>query len=57
MFVSCCIGLVFVFENFMQNMLMFSGGMEFSILGLFLFGAGVFFFYIMLLGGISKHIG
>jgi hypothetical protein len=40
----------------MQNMLMFSGGMGFSNLGL-LFGVGVCFFDIMLLGGISRHIG
>ena len=37
-------------------MLMFSDGMEFSILGL-LFGTGVHFFDSMLLGGISRHIG
>jgi hypothetical protein len=47
---------VFVSENWMQNMLMFSGGMGFSILGL-LFDAGACFFDIMLLGGISRHIG
>jgi hypothetical protein len=56
MLVSCRIWLVFVSENWMQNMLMFSGGMGFSILGL-LFDAGACFFDIMLLGGISRHIG
>jgi hypothetical protein len=48
---------VFVSENLIQNMLMFSSGMEFSNLSLLLFGTGVCFFYIMLLGGISRHIG
>jgi hypothetical protein len=39
-------------------MLMFSGGMGFSILdNLLLFDAGACFFDIMLLGGISRHIG
>jgi hypothetical protein len=47
---------VFVYENLTRNMLMFSGGMGFSILGL-LFGADVCFFDIMLLGGISRKIG
>jgi hypothetical protein len=55
-FVSCCIWFVFVSENLIQNMLMFSGGMGFSILGL-LFDVGVCFFAIILLGGISRHIG
>jgi hypothetical protein len=41
----------------MQNMLMFSGGMGFSVLGLLLFDAGACFFDIMLLGEISRHIG
>jgi hypothetical protein len=47
---------VFFFENLIQNMLIFSGRMGFSILGL-LFGVGVCFFAIMLLGGIFRHIG
>ena len=41
----------------MQNWLMFSGGMGFSILGVSLFGAGVGSFDIILLGGISKYNG
>jgi hypothetical protein len=41
----------------MQNMLMFSGGMGFSILGLLLIGAATCFFDISLLGGISRLIG
>jgi hypothetical protein len=41
----------------MQNLLMFSGGMGFSILGLLFFGVGRCFFYMMLFGGISRHIG
>jgi hypothetical protein len=47
---------VFVSENLMQNMLMFSGGMGFSILD-FLFCTSMCFFDMMLLGGISRHIG
>jgi hypothetical protein len=47
---------VFFSENFIQNMLIFSSGMGFNILGL-LFGMGVCFFAIMLLGGIFRHIG
>jgi hypothetical protein len=35
---------------------MFSSEMGFNILGLLLFGAGVCFFDIILLGGISRHI-
>jgi hypothetical protein len=49
--------LVFFSENWMQNMLMFSGGMGFSILGLLLIGAATCFFDIRLLGGISRLIG
>jgi hypothetical protein len=41
----------------MQNLLMFSGGIGFNILGLLLFGVGVCFFDMMLLGGMSRHIG
>jgi hypothetical protein len=47
---------VFCSENLIQNMLIFSGGMGFNILGL-LFSVGVCFFAIMLLGGIFRHIG
>jgi hypothetical protein len=36
---------------------MFSGGIGFSILGLLLFDAGACIFDIMILGGISRHIG
>jgi hypothetical protein len=57
MLVSCRIWLVFVSKNWMQNMLMFSSGMGFNILGLLLFDAGTCFFDIMLLDGISRHIG
>jgi hypothetical protein len=45
---------VFVSKNLIQNMLMFPSGLGFSILGL-LFGMGVCFFDIMLLGGISRQ--
>jgi hypothetical protein len=48
---------VFVSENLIRNMLMFLGGMGFSILGLLLFDAGACFFDIILSGGISRHIG
>jgi hypothetical protein len=48
---------VFVSKNLMQNMLMFLGGMGFSILGLFMFDAGAHFFDIILLGGMSRYIG
>jgi hypothetical protein len=44
-------------KNLMQNLLIFSGGMEFSILGLLLFDAGAGIFDIMLLEGISRHTG
>jgi hypothetical protein len=47
---------VFVSENLIQNMLMFSGGMGFSNLGL-LFDVVVCFFFIILFGGILRHIG
>jgi hypothetical protein len=55
-FVSCCTWFAFVSENLIRNMFIFSCRMGFSILGL-LFGAGVCFFDIMLLGGILRHIG
>jgi hypothetical protein len=55
--VSCRIWIVFVSENLIRNMLMFLGGMGFSILGLLLFDAGACFFDIILSGGISRHIG
>jgi hypothetical protein len=38
-------------------MLMFSGGMRFSILGVLLFDVGTGFFDMMELDGISRHIG
>jgi hypothetical protein len=41
----------------MQNMLMFSGGMGFSILCMLLFDVCACFFDMMKLGGISKHTG
>jgi hypothetical protein len=41
----------------MQNLLIFYGGMGFSILSLLLFEAGGGNFDIMLLEGISRHIG
>jgi hypothetical protein len=47
---------VFCSENLIQNVLIFSDGMGFNILGL-LSGVGVCFFAIMLLGGIFRHIG
>jgi hypothetical protein len=47
---------VFCSENLIQNLLMFSSGMGFNILGL-LFSVGLCFFAIMLLGGIFRHIG
>jgi hypothetical protein len=47
---------VFCSENLIQNILIFSGGMGFNILGL-LSGVGVYFFAIMLLGGVFRHIG
>jgi hypothetical protein len=37
-------------------MAIFSGGMGFDILGV-LFGVGMCFFSMMLLGGMSRHIG
>jgi hypothetical protein len=48
---------LFVSENLMQNLLIFSGGRGFNILGLLLFSMGVGFFDMMLLGGMSRHIG
>jgi hypothetical protein len=47
---------VFVSENLIWNMLMFSSGMGFSNLGV-VFGVGMCFFDIMLFGGILRHIG
>ena len=41
----------------MQNWLMFSGGMGFSILGVLLFGARVGSFDMIWLEGIFRHIG
>ena len=41
----------------MQNLLIFSSGMGFSILGLLFFEAGVGIFNIVLLEEISRHIG
>ena len=41
----------------MQNRLIFSSSMGFSIFGVLLYGIGVGIFEIMLLGGISGHIG
>ena len=57
MLVRCWICAVFFSENVMQNLLIFSDGMGFSILGLLLlvFSAGIF--DMMLLGGTSRHIG
>jgi hypothetical protein len=41
----------------MRNILMFSGGMGFSIFGLLLFIVIMCSFDMMLLGGICRHIG
>jgi hypothetical protein len=41
----------------MQNWLIFSGGMGFSIFGLLEFGVGRIFFDMMLLGGMRRFIG
>jgi hypothetical protein len=49
--------VVIVSENLKLNLLMFSGGMGFSILGLLLFSVDRCFFAMMLFGGISRHIG
>jgi hypothetical protein len=57
MFVSCCIWIVFVSENFIRNLLMFSGGMGFSIFGLLLFGMGKCVLAMMQLGGMYRFIG
>ena len=56
-FVICWICVVFFSENLMQNLLIFSSGMGFSILGWLLFVGGVGVLKIMLLEGISRHIG
>jgi hypothetical protein len=48
---------VFVSENLMRNMLMFSGRMGFSIFGLLLFVVSMCSLDMMLLGGICRHIG
>ena len=55
--ISCCIFVVFFSENLMQNWLIFSGGIGFSILGVLLFGFGVGSFEMILLGGIFRHMG
>jgi hypothetical protein len=47
---------VFISENLIRNMLMFSSGMGFSNLGLS-FDVGMCFFDSMLFGGILRHIG
>jgi hypothetical protein len=57
----CCfarnlLAVEFDSENLIWNMLMFSGGMGFSNLGL-LFDVFVFFFNIMLFGGMLRLIG
>ena len=57
MLVSCWIFVVLFSENLMQNWLIFSGGMGFSILGALLFGVGMGIFDIIILEGISRHIG
>jgi hypothetical protein len=44
-------------KNLIQNWLMFSGGMGFSIFGLLEFGVGRCFLDIMLLGGIWRVMG
>ena len=59
-FVGCWLFVEFVWyvflENLMQNLLIFFGGMGFSILDLLLFEAGVGILDIILLEGISRHI-
>jgi hypothetical protein len=47
---------MFVSENLIRNMLMFSGGIGFNNLGV-VFGVGMCFFDIMLFGGMLRHIG
>jgi hypothetical protein len=49
---NCCIRVALFSENLIQNWLMFSGGMGFSIFGLLEFGVGRCFLAMMLLGGI-----
>jgi hypothetical protein len=51
-FINWCIRVVLFSENLIQNWLMFSGGMGFSIFYLLGFGVGICFLEIMLLGGI-----
>jgi hypothetical protein len=43
MLISWCIKVVLFSENLIQNRLMFSGGMGFSIFGLLEFGVGAFY--------------
>ena len=47
---------MFVSENLIQNILMFSGGIGFNILVLLLFNVVGCFFDMMLFGGISRHM-
>jgi hypothetical protein len=55
-FVLCC--RIFInWCTLMQNWLIFSGGMGFSIFGLLEFGVGRIFFDMMLLGGMRRFIG
>jgi hypothetical protein len=55
--INWCIKVVLFSENLMQNWLMFSGGMGFSIFGLLEFGVCMCFLAIMLLGGIYRFMG
>jgi hypothetical protein len=57
MFVSCCIWIVFVSENWIQIFLMFSSGMGFSIFGLLAFGVGKCVLAMIWLGGMYRFIG
>jgi hypothetical protein len=56
-FISWIIRNMFFSENWMQNLLMFSGGMGLSIFGLLELDGGGCFLDIMLLGGIYRFIG
>jgi hypothetical protein len=56
-FINWCIRVVLFSENLIQNWLMFSVGIGFSIFGLLGFGVGRGFLDIMLLGGIYRFIG
>jgi hypothetical protein len=51
------IKVVLFSENLIQNWLMFSGGMGFSIFGLLEFGVGMCFLAMMLLGGMYRFLG